>query len=127
MAGHEKNENIVKVTTRLQENGLIAVKRSIDPARRRLAKTFNPAVDKLEAFLEKEFLDSSDKAKVEICKLFIQTYLGVLKEDSAEKFKAKELLFRFPEQMDRQLGGSAVGESEDDLPLLDFENVMSVD
>ena len=126
MAGHEKDENVVKVTTKLQENGLIAVKRPIDASRRRLAKTFNPAVDKLESLLEKDFVDSSDKAKAEICKLLIQTYIGILKDDSAEKLKAKEMYFKYQEQMDKQLGGSTVEEESDDSPLLDFENIQDV-
>lgn len=127
MAGIEKNENIVKVSTLIAENGLIAVKRPVDGVRRKLAKTFNSDVDFLDGLLEKEFLDTSDKAKFEICKFRIQSYMSVLKDDSAEKLKAKEMYFKYQEQMDKQLGGSTVEEDSDDSPLLDFENVMSVE
>ena len=128
MAGHEKDENVVKVTTRLQENGLIAVKRPIDQVRRKLAKTFNSDIDFLDTLLEKEHVDTSDRAKYEIAKFRIQSYMSVLKDDSAEKLKAKEMYFKYQEQMDKQLGGSTVDESEDlDSPLLDFENIQSVE
>ncbi len=128
MAGIEKNENIVKVSTLIAENGLIAVKRPVDAVRRKLAKTFNSDVDFLDGLLEKDFLDTSDKAKFEIAKFRIQSYMSVLKDDSAEKLKAKEMYFKYQEQMDKQLGGSTVDESEDlDSPLLDFENIQSVE
>jgi len=126
MAGHEKDENVVKVSTRLQENGLIAVKRPIDAVRRKLAKTFNTDVDFLDGLLEKEFLDTSDRAKYEIAKFRIQSYMSVLKDDSAEKLKAKEMYFKYQEQMDKQLGGSTVDEDTDESPLLDFENIQDV-
>lgn len=126
MAGHEKDENVVKVTTRLQENGLIAVKRPIDQVRRKLAKTFNSDIDFLDTLLEKEHVDTSDRAKYEIAKFRIQSYMSVLKDDSAEKLKAKEMYFKYQEQMDKQLGGSTVEEESDDSPLLDFETVMEV-
>ena len=126
MAGIEKNENIVKVSTLIAENGLIAVKRPVDAVRRKLAKTFNTDVDFLDGLLEKEFLDTSDKAKFEICKFRIQSYMSVLKDDSAEKLKAKEMYFKYQEQMDKQLGGSTVEEDTDDSPLLDFENIQDV-
>ena len=127
MAGIEKNENIVKVSTLIAENGLIAVKRPVDAVRRKLAKTFNTDVDFLDGLLEKDFLDTSDKAKFEICKFRIQSYMSVLKDDSSEKLKAKEMYFKYQEQMDKQLGGSTVDESEDDSPLLDFENITQID
>ena len=128
MAGIEKDENVSKVSTRVLENGLIAVKRPIDACRRKLAKTFNTDVDFLDTLLEKDVVDTSDRAKYEIAKFRIQTYLGVLKDDSAEKLKAKEMYFKYQEQMDKQLGGSTVDESEDlDSPLLDFENIQSVE
>lgn len=126
MAGHEKDENVVKVTTRLQENGLIAVKRPIDQVRRKLAKTFNSDIDFLDTLLEKENVDTSDRAKYEIAKFRIQSYMSVLKDDSAEKLKAKEMYFKYQEQMDKQLGGSTVEEESDDSPLLDFENIQDV-
>ena len=126
MAGIEKNENIVKVSTLIAENGLIAVKRPVDGVRRKLAKTFNSDVDFLDRLLEKKFLDTSDKAKFEICKFRIQSYMSVLKDDSAEKLKAKEMYFKYQEQMDKHLGGSTVEEDADDSPLLDFETVMEV-
>lgn len=126
MAGHEKDENVVKVTTRLQENGLIAVKRPIDQVRRKLAKTFNSDIDFLDTLLEKETVDTSDRAKYEIAKFRIQSYMSVLKDDSAEKLKAKEMYFKYQEQMDKQLGGSTVEEDTDDSPLLDFENIQDV-
>lgn len=126
MAGHEKDENVVKVTTRLQENGLIAVKRPIDQVRRKLAKTFNSDIDYIDVLLEKENVDTSDRAKFEMCKFRIQSYMSVLKDDSAEKLKAKEMYFKYQEQMDKQLGGSTVEEESDDSPLLDFETVMEV-
>ena len=127
MAGIEKDENVSKVSTKVLENGLIAVKRPIDACRRKLAKTFNTDVDFLDTLLEKEVVDTSDRAKYEIAKFRIQTYLGVLKDDSAEKLKAKEMYFKYQEQMDKQLGGSTVDEDTDESPLLDFENVMSVE
>lgn len=128
MAGIEKNENIVKVSTLIAENGLIAVKRPVDAVRRKLAKTFNTDVDFLDTLLEKPQLDTSDRAKFEIAKFRIQSYMSVLKDDSAEKLKAKEMYFKYQEQMDKQLGGSTVEDSEDlDSPLLDFENIQSVD
>ena len=128
MAGHEKDENVVKVTTRLQENGLIAVKRPVDQVRRKLAKTFNSDIDFLDTLLEKEFVDTSDRTKYEIAKFRIQSYMSVLKDDSAEKFKAKEMYFKYQEQMDKQLGGSAVDDSNDlDSPLLDFDNITQID
>ena len=127
MAGIEKDENVSKVSTRVLENGLIAVKRPIDACRRKLAKTFNTDVDFLDTLLEKDVVDTSDRAKYEIAKFRIQTYLGVLKDDSAEKLKAKEMYFKYQEQMDKQLGGSTVDEDTDESPLLDFENVMSVE
>ena len=127
MAGIEKDENVSKVSTRVLENGLIAVKRPIDACRRKLAKTFNTDVDFLDTLLEKDVVDTSDRAKYEIAKFRIQTYLGVLKDDSAEKLKAKEMYFKYQEQMDKQLGGSTVDESEDDSPLLDFENITQID
>ncbi len=127
MAGIEKNENIVKVSTLIAENGLIAVKRPVDAVRRKLAKTFNTDVDFLDGLLEKEFLDTSDKAKFEICKFRIQSYMSVLKDDSAEKLKAKEMYFKYQEQMDKQLGGSTVEEESDDSPLLDFDNITQID
>ena len=126
MAGHEKDENVVKVTTRLQENGLIAVKRPIDQVRRKLAKTFNSDIDYIDVLLEKENVDTSDRAKFEMCKFRIQSYMSVLKDDSAEKLKAKEMYFKYQEQMDKQLGGSTVEEESDDSPLLDFENIQDV-
>ena len=126
MAGHEKDENVVKVTTRLQENGLIAVKRPIDQVRRKLAKTFNSDIDFLDTLLEKEHVDTSDRAKYEIAKFRIQSYMSVLKDDSAEKLKAKEMYFKYQEQMDKQLGGSTVDEDTDESPLLDFENIQDV-
>ena len=126
MAGHEKDENVVKVTTRLQENGLIAVKRPIDAVRRKLAKTFNSDIDYIDVLLEKENVDTSDRAKFEMCKFRIQSYMSVLKDDSAEKLKAKEMYFKYQEQMDKQLGGSTVEEEDDMSPLLDFENVVEV-
>ena len=127
MAGIEKDENVSKVSTRVLENGLIAVKRPIDACRRKLAKTFNTDVDFLDTLLEKDVVDTSDRAKYEIAKFRIQTYLGVLKDDSAEKLNAKEMYFKYQEQMDKQLGGSTVDEDTDESPLLDFENVMSVE
>lgn len=127
MAGHEKDENVVKVTTRLQENGLIAVKRPIDQVRRKLAKTFNSDIDFLDTLLEKETVDTSDRAKYEIAKFRIQSYMSVLKDDSAEKLKAKEMYFKYQEQMDKQLGGSTVEEDTDESPLLDFENITQID
>lgn len=127
MAGIEKDENVSKVSTRVLENGLIAVKRPIDACRRKLAKTFNTDIDLIDNLLEKETVDTSDRAKFEMVKFRIQTYLGVLKDDSAEKLKAKEMYFKYQEQMDRQLGGSTVEEDTDDSPLLDFENIQSVD
>lgn len=126
MAGHEKDENVVKVSTRLQENGLIAVKRPIDAVRRKLAKTFNGDIDLIDELLEKENVDTSDRAKFEMVKFRIQSYMSVLKDDSAEKFKAKEMYFKYQEQMDKQLGGSTVDEESDDSPLLDFENIQDV-
>lgn len=127
MAGHEKDENVVKVTTRLQENGLIAVKRPIDQVRRKLAKTFNSDIDFLDTLLEKEHVDTSDRAKYEIAKFRIQSYMSVLKDDSAEKLKAKEMYFKYQEQMDKQLGGSTVEEEDLDAPLLDFDNITQID
>ena len=127
MAGHEKDENVVKVTTRLQENGLIAVKRPIDQVRRKLAKTFNSDIDFLDTLLEKETVDTSDRAKYEIAKFRIQSYMSVLKDDSAEKLKAKEMYFKYQEQMDKQLGGSTVDEETDESPLLDFDNITQID
>ena len=126
MAGIEKDENVSKVSTRVLENGLIAVKRPIDACRRKLAKTFNTDVDFLDTLLEKDVVDTSDRAKYEIAKFRIQTYLGVLKDDSAEKLKAKEMYFKYQEQMDKQLGGSTVDEDTDESPLLDFENIQDV-
>lgn len=126
MAGHEKDENVVKVSTRLQENGLIAVKRPIDAVRRKLAKTFNSDIDLIDTLLEKENVDTSDRAKFEMVKFRIQSYMSVLKDDSSEKFKAKEMYFKYQEQMDKQLGGSTVDEDTDDSPLLDFENIQDV-
>lgn len=127
MAGIEKDENVSKVSTRVLENGLIAVKRPIDSCRRKLAKTFNTDVDFLDTLLEKDVVDTSDRAKYEIAKFRIQTYLGVLKDDSAEKLKAKEMYFKYQEQMDKQLGGSTVDEETDESPLLDFENITQID
>jgi len=126
MAGHEKDENIQKINIKVQENGLIAVKRPVDAVRRKLAKTFNSDVDFLDGLLEKPFLDTSDKAKFEIAKFRIQSYMSVLKDDSAEKLKAKEMYFKYQEQMDKQLGGSTVDEDTDESPLLDFENIQDV-
>ena len=127
MAGIEKDENVSKVSTRVLENGLIAVKRPIDACRRKLAKTFNTDVDFLDTLLEKDVVDTSDRAKYEIAKFRIQTYLGVLKDDSAEKLKAKEMYFKYQEQMDKQLGGSTVDDSEDDMsPLLNFDEIQEV-
>jgi hypothetical protein len=126
MAGHEKDENVIKVSTRLQENGLIAVKRPIDSVRRKLAKTFNSDVDFLDGLLEKPQLDTSDRAKFEIAKFRIQSYMSVLKDDSTEKLRAKEMYFKYQEQMDRQLGGSTMDDFSDDSPLLDFENIQDV-
>lgn len=126
MAGIEKNENTIKVSTLIAENGLIAVKRPIDSVRRKLAKTFNTDVDFLDTLLEKPQLDTSDRAKFEIAKFRIQSYMSVLKDDSAEKLKAKEMYFKYQEQMDKQLGGSTVEEESDDSPLLDFENIQDV-
>ena len=126
MAGHEKDENIQKINIKVQENGLIAVKRPIDSVRRKLAKTFNTDVDFLDTLLEKPQLDTSDRAKFEIAKFRIQSYMSVLKDDSAEKLKAKEMYFKYQEQMDKQLGGSTVDEEIDDSPLLDFENIQDV-
>ena len=126
MAGHEKDENVVKVSTRLQENGLIAVKRPIDAVRRKLAKTFNTDIDLIDKLLEKENVDTSDRAKFEMIKFRVQSYMSVLKDDSSEKFKAKEMYFKYQEQMDKQLGGSTVDEGMDESPLLDFENIQDV-
>lgn len=126
MAGIEKDENVSKVSTRVLENGIIAVKRPIDACRRKLAKTFNTDVDFLDTLLEKDVVDTSDRAKYEIAKFRIQTYLGVLKDDSSEKLKAKEMYFKYQEQMDKQLGGSTVDEDTDESPLLDFENIQDV-
>ena len=126
MAGHEKDENIQKISIKVQENGLIAVKRPIDSVRRKLAKTFNADVDLIDTLLAKENVDTSDRAKFEMVKFRIQSYMSVLKDDSAEKLKAKEMYFKYQEQMDKQLGGSTVEEESDDSPLLDFENIQDV-
>lgn len=126
MAGIEKNENIVKVSTLIAENGLIAVKRPVDAVRRKLAKTFNADVDLIDTLLAKDNVDTSDRAKFEMVKFRIQSYMSVLKDDSAEKLKAKEMYFKYQEQMDKQLGGSTVEEESDDSPLLDFENIQDV-
>ena len=126
MAGHEKDENIQKINIKVQENGLIAVKRPIDAVRRKLAKTFNTDVDLIDKLLEKENVDTSDRAKFEMIKFRIQSYMSVLKDDSAEKLKAKEMYFKYQEQMDKQLGGSTVDEDTDESPLLDFENIQDV-
>jgi hypothetical protein len=127
MAGHEKDENIQKINIKVQENGLIAVKRPIDAVRRKLAKTFNTDVDLIDKLLEKDNVDTSDRAKFEMIKFRIQSYMSVLKDDSAEKLKAKEMYFKYQEQMDKQLGGSTVDESEDDMsPLLNFDEIQEV-
>lgn len=127
MAGHEKDENIQKINIKVQENGLIAVKRPIDRVRRKLAKTFDSDIELIDTLLEKENVDTSDRAKFEMIKFRVQSYMSVLKDDSAEKFKAKEMYFKYQEQMDKQLGGSTVDDSEDDMsPLLNFDEIQEV-
>jgi len=59
--------------------------------------------------------------------LTASTRLSVLKDDSAEKLKAKEMYFKYQEQMDKQLSGSTVEEESDDSPLLDFDNITQID
>lgn len=126
MAGHEKDENIQKISIKVMENGLIAVKRPIDAVRRKLAKTFNSDIDYIDKLLAKDTVDTSDRAKFEMVKFRIQSYMNVLKDDSAEKLKAKEMYFKYKELMDRELGGSTIEEDSDDSPLLDFENIQDV-
>lgn len=126
MAGHIKDENVTKINIKVRENGLIAVKRPIDKVRRELAKVFYTDLEMMSKILETKELGATEKIKVEVLKFRMQAYLNTLKDDSAEKFKAQELYFKYKDLMDKQLGGYTVEEEDEDSPLLDFENIQDV-
>ena len=126
MAGHIKDENVTKINIKVRENGLIAVKRPIDKVRWALAKVLYTDLEMMSKILETKELGATEKIKVEVLKFRMQAYLNTLKDDSAEKFKAQELYFKYKDLMDKQLGGYTVEEEDEDSPLLDFENIQDV-
>lgn len=107
------------ITTKVVGKGFIQKNKARDAMRRKLAKYYNTSVDFLVATMEDEKTDK--KLRVECAKTIISNYNTVVENTSREKIEqlTKQLMYG------GKLDDGDLETEEDDIPLLDFENVVT--
>lgn len=112
----------MEITTK--PKSFIERKRPIDTLRRKLARASPAAIDVLEKIMNDP--DSSTSERSKAATTLVSLYAEILHKDSQDKIKRLEMQLKYKEAID-MLNGATTNDDDDDSPLLDFENVSSVD
>lgn len=122
------DDNKVKsITATSIAQGFIDRKRPTDAIKRRLAKSYMPTLDKLEAMAENP--KTSEKTVVTILKFLCTEYRDVLNQDSNDRIKRLELQLKYygvDGLPDAEF--STDEDDEDDVPqAMSFDKVIEIE